>query len=114
MGYEKGKTMTDNQEKTNMSEEIWADKNGKRFDGNFDSQGYFNGAACYLLKSTVDMKRAADRKTIQELAGKLDRIVEMFGPCQNDYIFSKRQAIQGAKNTLHKHAPRIAEAQEGG
>lgn len=60
----------------------------------------------YIIKSTVDAEREADRKTIRELAAALDRAADRFS------VLGYIECVKEAKQALTTHAPRIAEAQE--
>ena len=87
---------------TEMPEDFWADKNGNRYDGNFDSQGEFNGASQYRLKSTVDVEMAEKDKTI---SGILARI-------EGQQITRVEWLVKELHKALSDNAPRIEQAQE--
>ena len=95
---------------TEMPEDFWADKNGNRYDGNFDSQGEFNGASQYRLKSTVDAERAEDSRVIAELAGALEQIkagkLEPKGTASQNWHTCRLIAVK----SLSDNAARIAQA----
>ena len=92
----------DNQEKTNMPEEIYAGYHYEEFLLSTEKEDGVIETA-YRLKYTVDAERAADSKTIAALAEALD----MIGSESHDSVAAST-AILALKNS----APRIEEAKE--